>query len=175
PPCGACICARVQAKFLEAESLYLEALPVFERDPRREFRERTVIALSNLSIVHTQMKRSAEGLSDSTKALTLLGAMSEPPVDLVFKTTANVAAVSAAANKPERAISLFQSAVTLCETRLCPDYYVLGNVLDNYAEVLRRMGRSAEAKATSKRGKAILQRFDKQNMIGLTVDAAAFR
>src|SRR5262249_33743638 len=50
-----------KSNFEDAEPLYRQALTFFERDPSQEFRERTIIALSNLSTISMHMERSAEG------------------------------------------------------------------------------------------------------------------
>ena len=162
-------------KYLAAKSLYLEALPLFERDPRREFRERTIIALSNLSTLHMQMNRFAEGRMYSDRAQALLGTIADAPVVLVFKTTANAAAISWQSGKPEEADFLFQTAIRLCENTLGHDHYLLGDVMMNYAEFLRTVGRRRDAKLARNRAKAILASFGRENLVGLTVDATAFR
>jgi len=45
--------------------------------------------------------------------------------------------------------------------------------MSNYAEFLRTAGRHAEAKTASKRAKAIMNSFGRENSIALTVDATA--
>jgi len=163
-------------KFEHAESLYREALAFFERDARQEFRERTIIALSNLSIINILMDRFDEGRSYSDRARALLAAIIAPPLLLEFKVMANAAAISATTSaKPEEADFLFQSAITFCENTLGRDHYLLGDVMNNYSEFLRKAGRRAEARTAKKRAKTILDTFSKENLSGHNVDATAFR
>jgi hypothetical protein len=116
-----------------------------------------------------------QALTYSARALALLGALTDPPPLLVFKTTANAAAVSAVRGKFEEADSLFQFAISRCERSFGRDYNLLGPVMNSYAEFLRRTGRRAEAKTATKRARAILAGFGRDNLSGLTVDATAFR
>ncbi len=94
---------------------------------------------------------------------------------VVLKTMANTAAVSAKTGKPAQTDSLFQSTIAFCEKTFGRGHYLLGSIMSNYAEFLRTAGRHAEAKTASKRAKAILNSFSRENSIGLTVDATAFR
>ena len=170
----ASILARKQ-DFHAAESLYLESMRVFERDPRREFRERTIIALSNLSTLYMRMNRFAEGRTFSERARARLQTMPDPPFVLAFKTTANAAVISVRTGRPDEAETLFRSAIALCEKQLGRNYYLLGKVLNNYAEFLRSTGRRADARSAVKRAREILAGFGKENSTGLTVDVTAFR
>ncbi len=162
-------------EFRAAELLFMEALPVFERDPRRVFRERTIITLSNVSTIYMQTGRFAQARIYSDRARALLGTLSDPPIVLVFKTTANAAAVSARTGEADETDFLFQSAIKFCETKLGRDYYLLGPVMNNYALFLRKAGRRADAKMMSRRARALLVRFNRENLTGLTIDASAFR
>ena len=162
-------------KFVDAESLYQQALAFFDYDSRQEFRERTIIALSNLSTIYVQMERFAEGRTYSDRARALLEKMPNPPPLLVFKTMANAAVISAQAGKPEQTDFLFQSAITFSENILGRDHYLLGNLMNSYSEFLRKLGRRADARTAKNRANAILDSFSKINLLGQTVDARAFR
>jgi len=161
--------------FKNAEALYRAALPVFERDPTPDFRERTIIGLSNLSVIYMRMERFSEGRTYSERAQTLLRTMVNPPPLLVLKTLANAAAVAALTGKVKDADSLFQFVISHSERNFGPNYYLMGYVMDSYAELLRRVGRRKDARAAQKRANDILHSFGKENMSGLTVDAKAFR
>jgi len=161
--------------FEDAEALYRAALPVFEREPTPDFRERTMIGLSNLSVLYMRMGRFSEGVTYSGRAQTLLRTIADPPPLLVLKTMANAAAVAAVTGKVNDADSLFQFAISHCEKHFGPNYYLMGYVMDNYAEFLRRVGRRNDAKMAHKRANAILHSFGKENMTGLTVDPKTFR
>src|SRR5260370_36303774 len=50
-----------------------------------------------------------------------------------------------------------------------------GYVMNAYADFLRKAGRGADARKARKRADAILQKFSKENLLGHTVDARAFR
>ena len=164
-----------QQKFKDSEALYRAALPVFEGEATPEFRERTVIGHSNLSTIYMRMGRFSEGRTYSDRARALLRTMTNPPTLLVLKTMANAAAVSALTGKPEEADSLFRFVISHGESNFGPDYYLIGYVMDSYAEFLRRAGRGKDARTAQKRADAILHSFGKENLIGLTVDARAFR
>ena len=161
--------------FMDAEALYRAALPVFERDPTPDFRERTIIGLSNLSVIDMRMERYSEGRTHSARAQTLLRTMASPPPLLVLKTLANAAAVEALTGKAKDADSLFQLVISHSELNFGPNYYLMGYVMDSYAEFLRRVGRRKDARAAQKRANDILRGFGKENMTGLTVDAKTFR
>jgi tetratricopeptide (TPR) repeat protein len=162
-------------QFEEAEALYRAALAVFERDPTPEFRERTIIGQSNLSTIYMRIGRFSEGRSYSDRAQALLRMMTNPPPLLVLKTLASAAAVSALTGKSEEADSLFRFVISHCEDNFGPDYYLMGYVMDSYAEFLRRAGRRKDARTAQNRANAILNSFGKENLIGLTVDARTFR
>ena len=163
-------------KFAEAEPLYQRALLFFERQSDGESRERTAVVLSNLSQCYLRMERREEAGRYSDRAVAALRRIAEPPAHLSFKTIANAAAISAAADRsPEETDSLFQSAISFCERNFGRDHYLLGHVLANYSEFLRKTGRRAEAKRTRQRSNAILDRFSKANLLGHTIDAKAFR
>ena len=162
-------------KFADAEARYQQALLFFEHDPSRESRERTIIILSNLSTIYMQMDRFAEGRPYSDRALALLGTMPDLQPLIVLKTMANAAAVSVNTGKPTETDFLFQSAIAFCEKTFGRGHYLLGSIMSNYAEFLRKVGHRAEAKTASKKAKAILNSFGRENLVGLTVDATAFR
>lgn len=161
--------------FADAEALYQQALLFFEHEPSRESHERTIIILSNLSTIYMQRDRFAKGRPYADRALALLGTMPDLQALIVLKTMANAAAVSAKTGKPAEADFLFQSTIAFCEKTFGRSHYLLGSIMSNYAEFLRTAGRHAEAKTASKKAKAILNSFIRENSIGLTVDATAFR
>lgn len=68
-----------QEKLDEAESMYQKSLALFERNPRREFRERTATTLSNLSTIAIKRKRFEEALGYSDRARAVLDALEDPP------------------------------------------------------------------------------------------------
>lgn len=77
--------------------------------------------------------------------------------------------------KPAETDALFQSVISFCENSFGPNYYLLGYLMDAYSEFLRRADRGADARNAKKRAKAILDGFSKENALGHTVDARAFR
>jgi hypothetical protein len=121
------------------------------------------------------MYRFAEGRQYSDRAIALLGTMPDLQPLVILKTMANAAAVSAKTGRPAEMDFLFQSTIAFCEKTLGHGHYLLGGITSNYAEFLRTAGRHSEAKTASKRAKAMLNSFDRDNSIGLTVDASAFR
>src|SRR5260221_1838259 len=119
--------------------------------------------------------RFAEGRIFSDRARALLGMLADPQPLMVLKTMANASAVSVKTGNPTETDSLFQSVIAFCQNNFGPNHYLLGHIMRNYAEFLRTVHRSADARAAKRRSKAILESFSKDNLLGHTVDATAFR
>jgi tetratricopeptide (TPR) repeat protein len=170
---GSVLCE--QGRLEEAESTYQQALALFERDPRTESRERTATTLSNLSTVASRRKRFAEALEYLERGRAVLAELKDPPAMLTIKTLTNAAVLSALAGKPEQSEPLFRLALSECERIFGPDHFLLGHLLTNYSEYLRRSKRKSDAASAGKRGRAILAKFSKENMLGHTVDVKVLR
>jgi tetratricopeptide (TPR) repeat protein len=164
-----------EKKHAEAERLFTEAAAILERDPSPYSQEQTVIIMNNLATICIETNRMAEARAHSERARSLLAALHEPMPIVAIKTLANAAVLATKAGALDEAESLFRAAISLCESRFGPDYYLLGQVLNNYSECLSRLHRKADAKKAGKRAKAILERFRSENFVGYTVDAKTFR
>src|SRR5207244_3959956 len=78
-----------QGRLAEAESAYCEALEVFQADTDVHSRERTLIALSNLSGVYVKTRRIPEAVAAMERARSVLATLPDPAPHLTVKTLAN--------------------------------------------------------------------------------------
>ena len=70
---------------------------------------------------------------------------------------------------------LLKRALAIRENTLGPDHPLVALSLRSYALVLRKTGRSAQAKPLEKRGMTIRKKHSTENLIGLTVDVQSVR
>jgi tetratricopeptide (TPR) repeat protein len=165
-----------QQRLAEAERTYREALDVFEADTDVQSRERTLIALSNLSGVYLKTRRIPQAVAAMERARSVLATLPNAAPQMTVKTLANTAVVYASMKtQPEKADELFQAAIQFCQQALGRDHFLLGPILENYADFLRGERRKDEAKAAQKRGKAIQATFARENLLNHTVDVGAPR
>jgi tetratricopeptide (TPR) repeat protein len=75
--------------------------------------------------------------------------------ELLAASLNNLAAVYRAQGKYAQAEPLYQRALGIYETALGPEHPHVADTLENYADLLRKMERDAEAEEMEKRAKAI--------------------
>lgn len=165
-----------QGRLAEAETSFREALEVFEADTDIPSRERTLIALSNLSGVFLETRRIQDAVATIERARSVLATLPDLAPQLKVKTLGNIAFVYAVMKtQPGKADELFRAAIQACEQAFGRDHFLLGPILVNYAEFLRAERRKNEAKAVEKRGKAIQTAFARENLVDHTVDVRTLR
>ncbi len=160
-----------QGKQREAAKNFQEAIAIFEKDDSVDIRCHLVASLSNLAGVYMQDGRSREALRYAKRALDIIDSVPRANPVLLIKTIANAASAAAVAGKKQEAEQLYQQAIAECEKVFGPDYFLLGRILNVYSQFLTLEHRKDEAKRALVRSKAILERFERDNGVGHTVDA----
>jgi tetratricopeptide (TPR) repeat protein len=164
-----------QRRFDEAEPIFGRCVAVFEKEQGDEFFQRTVTALSNLGGVYMQTKRLPEADQSFRRAIQMLQRMRRPPAELLAKTVGNAAMLAMLQGSDEEADVLFTNAIDGCKRNLGPEHHILGQLLTGYAQHLRHTGRKADAKRAEKTAAAILEKFNRNNLTGHTVDLQVLR
>jgi tetratricopeptide (TPR) repeat protein len=91
----------------------------------------------------------------------------------MIKTLNNLAEISAQSGKPAEAAPLYRQAIEYADRKLGPQHPVLGDILFNYANFLRRTKNGREARKIEKRANAIRERTRHENLEGYTVEASS--
>lgn len=134
--------------FTEAEEALQRSLAILENafGPNTA---RAAPAWNDFGVLRWKQKNYAAAVDYLKRAIDVLDG-----VDLI-KPLANLASVHLAQQDARQAELSLQRARSIAEQELGPDHPLLGRILDQYAGVLRKMNRKAEAKQSEMRAKAI--------------------
>jgi tetratricopeptide (TPR) repeat protein len=158
-----------QGDLRQAELKFEEVLALLEKDGTEQIL--MVKTLDNLASIDCVTGRISDAREYSQRARRLLSGIKNPPPDLVIKTLANAGGIAMLDRKWEESQHFYSQALTLCEETFGPDHYLLAPILQGYSQALFHLNHKSEAKRTKKRAEAILNRFQRENMLGLSVDA----
>jgi len=141
-----------QGKFVDAEPLYLRALHIYEESRGNEHLD-VAATVNNLGVLHKMHGQYAAAEPYLVRALAikekLLGT-EDPEVALSLH---NLASLYVAQERYEQAEPLFRRAIAIRERGAHgPE---LAKSLEQYAGVLRRVGRAVEAEAIEARAKEV--------------------
>ncbi|MFN8642631.1 MAG: tetratricopeptide repeat protein [Candidatus Binatia bacterium] len=145
---------RGQARFEEAEALFLRAIARYESLPTAPPRA-LVRPLNSLALVYR-----AQGLYEKAeplcrRALSLAEGAHGPEHPATASVVGNLLTVYLAQGRYGEAAPLFQRSVTLKERLLGPKHPDLASSLSNYAAFLRKIQNEREAAAWEARARAI--------------------
>jgi tetratricopeptide (TPR) repeat protein len=125
-----------------------------------------VKTLNNLATIYCITGR----ISNALDSQSLIGLIKDPPPDLAIKTLSTAAGISNVDRKWEESQKLYGQASALCEETYGPDHYLLAQILQGYSQALLHLNHKREAKRAKKRADAILDKFRRENDLGLTID-----
>ena len=145
-----------QGKLVEAEPLYLRALAIYQA--RRGPAHMDVAAtLNNLGILHKMHGQYAAAEPYLTRALAIKEQLLGPNDSEVGLSAHNLGLLYVAQERYDQAEPLLRRAVAVREQQ--PESLDLAKSLEQYAGVLRKRGRPAEAEPLEARAKAIRAKF----------------
>ncbi len=158
-----------QGDLRQAELKFEEVLAMLEKDGIELLL--IVKTLDNLASIDSATGRISDAHENSQRARSWLSEIKNPPPDLVIKTFANAGGMAMLERKWEESQHFYSQALTLCEETFGSNHYLLAPILQGYSEALSHLNHKSEARRAKKRAEAILDRFRRENMLGLTVDA----
>jgi len=165
---------KYEGKLGRAEALLRQALALLEE----RFRPDDPMLSSALGPLGTTLTREGkykEALSVTERTWRILRntpGVGEP--DLI-NTMSNLGMLYSLTGRFAEAESYGKEAVAKAEAIYGPEHYRLGWHLANYAAILERMGRKADARKVQQRSAAILARSEKANPVSHTVNVNALR
>ncbi len=143
-----------QAKFVEAEPIYLEALKIYQ-DVHGENHLDVAAMLNNLGVLHRKHGQYADAQRLLTRALAIKEALLGPDHLEVALALSNLAAMHLAQSDWGPAVTLLARALAVRDKRLSPDHPDLLKNLDDYAGALRKLNRGTEAAVLEERADVI--------------------
>jgi tetratricopeptide (TPR) repeat protein len=141
-----------QAKYLEAEPLYMRALKIYQ-SAHGERHPDVAATLNNIGVLHRMHGQYADAEPYLTRALALKESLLNPDDPDLALSVKNLGQLYVAQGQFDRAEPLFKRAVAIREKH--PESLELAKSLDDYSAVLRKQQRDAEAEILSTRAKAI--------------------
>jgi len=150
-----------QKKIAESERLYRRALRLLEdaHGPRHHL---VAVVLNNLAALHQARGRRADAESMYRRALEIdLGAFGPSHSKVAFEL--NNLGTLVGADRPQEAAVLVRRALAIFRRTLGRAHPNVGVCLENYASILRRLGRRREAAASARRAAGILSRIEAVN------------
>lgn len=142
----------VQGKYVEAEPLYGRALKIYQ-SARGEESLDVAATLNNLGVLHRMHGQYSEAEPYLKRALAIKEKLLGPMHQDVALSAKNLAMVYFVQGRYEQAESLFRRALAIREQE--PDTLDLAKSLEDYAGVLRKLQRQADAERLEARAKAI--------------------
>jgi tetratricopeptide (TPR) repeat protein len=144
-----------QKKFVEAEPAYLRALTIYQAVRGEEHMDVAAV-LNNLGVLHKKHGQYTVAEPYFTRALAIKEKLLGPDHPDVSLSLRNLALLYAAQERYDMAEPLFRRGVAILEKNA--DSPELAGSLEQYAAILRKMGRHAEADAAVSRARAIRTR-----------------
>ena len=145
--------AQKQARYAEAEVLFLAALEEVERFGEQD--PRLATSLKNLALLYYDQGKYAEAEPLHHRALTIREKVLGPEHPDVAISLNNLALLYYDQGKYAEAEPLYQRSLTIVEKALGPEHPDVATTLDNYAALLRKTARNAEADELEERTRAI--------------------
>jgi len=144
---------RSRSNFAAAESYQAEALEIWERlSPDGT---EVVQTLNNLALVYMDAGRHKDALSCFERALSRVETGRMPEDGNVATLFANLGNFQFRVRGPGQAEPYFQRALAIAEKSLGQEHQLTGQILADYAVVLRKIKKKGQAKQLEKRAKAI--------------------
>jgi eukaryotic-like serine/threonine-protein kinase len=126
--------------------------------------------LNNLGVLYGDSGRSAEALSCYERALTIAEETLSPEHPLRATLLANAGTFHLIVHGPAYAEPFYVRALALAESTMGRSHALVGQIMLQYAAVLERTDRTAEAKKCRRRANTILEDASKGEPARHTVD-----
>jgi len=149
----------MRRRFDEAEAAQRRAIELAGEDAPNI----AALAWSDLSVLYSEKKDYSRATRTLERAISLT-----PPGAPHAVMLANLADLQMKAGQNEQAIRSFSESLAEIEMALGRDHPAVGDVVEAYANALRRTERKAEAKAMLKRAESIRSAFSAQTNSGRT-------
>jgi tetratricopeptide (TPR) repeat protein len=149
--------ALTEHDFYGAERFFRESLALWEKRVPEET-DNLAIALMNLSQVLINTKRYDEALDNQNRALSKLEALDGKVDPLRVRALGNCAALSEKLGRLADAGVYYQRALEIAKRVFGSDHAFVGQLMVNYAVVLRELHQAANAKVLATEGHRILAR-----------------
>jgi tetratricopeptide (TPR) repeat protein len=160
--------------YVEAEANNQEVLKFCQRalGPRHP---ETAVAWNDRAVLEIATGRYAEAIAHLSGALQVLEETTTRDHPGLVRILANLGWAYTKAQEPERAEPLLHRAIQIAEVSFGPEDIRTAGVLSTYADVLRKLGRKAEARQLQKRLKAIWAKNSSENPMRFAIDASDLR
>ena len=158
-------------EYNEAEALYRQALVVYAKSSAPHDVS-AMSARNNLALLHEQTRRYEQALALYTDVLTALEGGARTPAGERARTLGNLAAVCDALGRRLEAEKHILESMALMERAVGPEHPAVAALLLQYARLLRRLHRNAEAKPLERRAAAIRAKLGTEASARYIVDAA---
>lgn len=145
---------RTERKYGKAEAVFKRAAGIWEKTPGREHIY-AATALNNLAVLYHAQHRDAEAETFFKRALSIEQQTLGPEHPQVATGLTNLAVLHYDRGEYRQAASLYERALTIDEHALGLSHPDLIAILEDYAKVLRKLDRTAEAAKLEARAKAI--------------------
>ena len=158
-----------QGKYAEAEPLLRRVLAIDEKEAEKFGEDlRLAMSLNALGIVYHAQGKDAEAEPLLRRALAVAEKERVPEnpqvVEVVAGSLDNLAALYSAQGKYGESEALYRRTLVILEKALGLEYPNVATALENYAELLRKTNRDAEAVKLEARAKAIRAKHAAKNL-----------
>ncbi|MBY0505549.1 MAG: tetratricopeptide repeat protein [Bryobacteraceae bacterium] len=165
-----------QRKFAVAEPMLVEVVSTLTQEAPSEIQQESLgLNLGNLASLYHATHRLPEALTAFQEALKVLDALAPRGALTLAATLCDAAGALEATQRVDDAIIYYQRALDIADARIDHGHPFIANLCLRYAKLLRKLHRREEAREEERRAQAILDRYDKENLPGATVDVRSFR
>jgi tetratricopeptide (TPR) repeat protein len=161
-------------RYTEAEALLLEARAGLNNESSPDSKVKTGV-LNGLCVLRFQQGRFEEAVELGTEYLQYIETALSRKHPWLVVGRANIATNYVKLGRFQDAVRAYQSSLALASEVLDKTDPIYGPLLANYAFVLRKVGRKAEAKAAVQKSKEIQRTLDQLSGTGSTVSTVALR
>lgn len=157
----------------QAEPYLLRALDLCDQAGDPDIQLKAGI-LSNLAVLWMETGRTAAAASLFEQVIRLIESGFGPAHPLLVKPWGNLGLCLSVLGRHKDALAAASKAMAIAESALGPEHFITGQVLMQCADVFRKAGRNGEARRLEKRGREVLARHERDNMLGHTLDQKAY-
>jgi tetratricopeptide (TPR) repeat protein len=154
--------AAMERRFPEAESWYRQSLDLWEQHGNQKNAATLLISLSEMCAA---ANRYQDALDAELRALAIFESMGSKMSPFVAQTLHGVALSLDRLNRPAEAESYYERALAASREVYGPDHFFTAEVMQHYADLLRRMKRKPEAASMAAQAQTILGRAPSRQTI----------
>jgi tetratricopeptide (TPR) repeat protein len=157
-----------------AEPLIEQAFAVFEKAPEEQ-RVYFGMTLNNLGVVRERQGKHREAATLLRRGLSEMEKATGPNHPFLIEPLNNLGSALTLGEEWREAEECFKRAIAIAELQVDSARPTYGQVMLNYAELLRRRGRKREAERLQARSREVQKESALKNGAGMTVDVSSFR